>query len=135
MARNRRLAVEVRDLVCKLRTELFQVPDPPFEHDTAAAARWIESQPGLSDTVDFSLTIATPAEMSLTARLQLLFDWLSGVLSSEGSRELKDKDAAILLRMSNGSSPFRGVSSGSPTLAYIDPPADAFAFGVKRVRA
>ena len=135
MARNRRLAVEVRDLVCKLRTELFQVPDPPFEHDAAAAARWIESQPGLSDTVDFSLTIATPDEMSLTERLQLLFDWLSGVLSPEGSRELKDQDAAILLRMSNGSSPFRGVSSASPTLAYIDPPADAFAFAVKRVRA
>ena len=27
------------------------------------------------------------------------------------------------------------MSSASPTLAYIDPPADAFAFGVKRVRA
>ena len=30
MARTRRLAVEVRDLVCELRTELFQVPDPPI---------------------------------------------------------------------------------------------------------
>ena len=135
MARNRRLAVEFRDLVCELRTDLFQIPDPPFEHDAAAAARWIESQAGFPGTEDFSLTIATPAEMSLTERLQFLHDWLSGVLSSEESGELEDKDTAILLRMQKGSSPLRGVSSASPTLAYIDPPPDAFAFGVKRVWA
>ena len=135
MARTRRLAVEVRDLVCELRTELFQVPDPPYEHDAAAAARWIESQSGSTGTEDFSLTIATPTEMSLTERLQFLHDWLSRVLSSEESRELDDKDTTILLRMQNESSPLRSVSSASPALVYIDPPADAFASGVKRVRA
>ena len=37
--------------------------------------------------------------------------------------------------MQNESSPLRGVSSASPALVYIDPPADAFASGVKRVWA